>query len=64
MAKNYGLALLFITPLALLIGSANLTGSPLGIAEVRVLDTLLGTVIAVVVLFAAERLRRRMAERR
>lgn len=60
VAKNYGLALLFITPLALTISSANVAASPLGIAGERVLDTLLGAVIALLVLFAVEWLRRRM----
>ena len=63
VAKNYGLALLFITPLALTISSFNVAASPLGIAGVRIFDTLLGAVIALLVLYAVERLRRRMARR-
>lgn len=60
VAKNYGLALLFITPLALTISSFNVAASPLGIAGVRIFDTLLGAVIALLVLFAVELLRQRM----
>jgi len=60
VAKNYGLALLFITPLALAITSANVAASPLGIAGERIVDTLVGAVIALLVLFAIEWLRRRM----
>ena|GEM_PF-2819626 len=63
IARNYGLALLFITPLALIISTANLNGSPLGVLEERAFDTLLGAVIAVVVLFATEGMRRRIGDK-
>lgn len=63
VAKNYGLALLFITPQALIISTANQAGSPLGITGDRILDSLLGAVIALTVLFAGEWLRRRLARR-
>lgn len=64
IAKNYGLGLLFITPLALIISTANVPGNPLGVVRERVTDTFLGALIALVVLFAAEWLRRRMIPRR
>jgi uncharacterized membrane protein YccC len=57
VAKNYGLALLFITPVALIISTANQSGSPLGIIGERVLDSLLGALIALTVLFVGEWLR-------
>jgi len=45
-ARNYALALLFITPLAPIIsGTAGFDG-PWVLAQERVLDTLLGSVIA------------------
>jgi hypothetical protein len=56
--RNYGLALVFITPLALLIAAQ---GDPRAVGEVtltRVVDTLLGAVIALVVLLAALLVRR------
>lgn len=52
VAKNYGLALLFITPTALVISTANLVGSPFDVMGERVLDTLLGALVAMAVLFA------------
>lgn len=60
IAKNYGLGLLFITPLALIISTANVPGDPLGLVRERVTDTSLGALIALLVLFAGEWLRRRM----
>lgn len=63
VAKNYGLALLFITPLALIISTANLSGSPLGVTGERIIDSLLGAVIALAVLFGSEWLRLRQVHR-
>lgn len=61
VTKNYGLALLFITPVALIVSTANLAGNPLGIIGERVIDTLLGAIIAMAVLFASEWLRLELA---
>jgi hypothetical protein len=61
VAKNYGLALVFITPVALIISTASQSGSPLGIIGERVLDSFLGAIIALVVLFAGEWLRLQLA---
>ena len=49
--RNYGLALIFITPLAMLISTQG--GHVAEIIADRVLDTLIGTAIALVVLFGA-----------
>lgn len=57
IAKNYGLAMLFLTPLALFISTAGREGSELATAGERVGDTLFGAVIAVVVLLLGEWLR-------
>jgi hypothetical protein len=61
VAKNYGLALLFITPVALVISTANQAGSPFGIIGERVLDSFLGAIVALTVLFAGEWLRLQLA---
>ena len=50
VVAHYGIALLFVTPLALLIAEAGSRGSPLAIAGARVLDTAIGCAIALVVL--------------
>jgi uncharacterized membrane protein YccC len=59
--RNYGLALLFITPLALLISAQ--AGDVEGVVVDRVGDTLLGAVIAMVVLLAALVIRSRGTSR-
>jgi uncharacterized membrane protein YccC len=51
--RNYGLALVFITPLALLIADQSGSADIGETISVRVLDTLLGAVIALVVLFGS-----------
>ncbi len=61
VARNYGLAMIFITPLALSIATAG-RGAGTGIViRDRILDTLLGAVIAMAVLWSGEWLRRRFA---
>jgi hypothetical protein len=55
--RNYGLALVFITPLALLISAQ--AGDALGVVVDRVADTLLGAAIAMVVLLVALLVQRR-----
>jgi uncharacterized membrane protein YccC len=52
VVAHYGAALLFVTPLALLIAEAGSRGDPWTIAGLRVLDTALGCLIALVVLVA------------
>jgi hypothetical protein len=54
--RNYGLALVFITPLAMLISTQG--GHVEEIIADRVVDTLIGTAIALVVLFCAVAVRR------
>lgn len=54
--RNYGLALIFITPLAMLISTQG--GHVEEIIADRVIDTLIGTAIALAVLFAAVARRR------
>lgn len=54
VARNYGIALLFITPLALLISTSAHTISPWQIVGERIIDTLLGAMIALVVFWAGE----------
>jgi hypothetical protein len=56
VGRNYGLALIFITPLALTISAVTGTDDPLGLAGERIGDTLLGALIALVVLWISERL--------
>jgi MFS family permease len=56
--RNYGLALIFITPLALLFASNGDPGDAGTITVVRVVDTLLGAGIAMIVLLAALLVRR------
>jgi len=51
VARNYGLALIFITPLALMISG---TDDPIVLAGERIVDTLLGAFIALVVLWTGE----------
>ena len=61
VVRNYGLALIFITPLAMLISTQG--GHVEEIVGDRVLDTLIGTAIALAVLFASVLLRRVSARR-
>ena len=56
VGRNYGLALIFITPLALTISTVTGTDDPLGLAGERIRDTLLGALIALVVLWISERI--------
>ena len=56
--RNYGLALIFITPLALTIASSGDPGDVTSVTLIRVVDTLLGAAIALVVLLGALLLRR------
>lgn len=58
VARHYGIALLFITPLALFIGAAN-GGEIEGMVRDRAVDTVIGVVIAILVLVASEWLMRR-----
>ena len=50
VVRHYGIALLFVTPLALLIAEAGSPGDPWLIAGTRVLDTAIGCAIALLVL--------------
>ncbi|TGD82942.1 FUSC family protein [Hymenobacter wooponensis] len=58
VARNYAFALLFITPIALLNATAGHAGNTLVTVEGRVLDTLLGAGIAVVLFWLSELLLR------
>jgi hypothetical protein len=58
--RNYGLALIFITPLALTIASQGDPGDVGTVVATRVLDTLLGAAMALVVLLGALLLRRHL----
>jgi uncharacterized membrane protein YccC len=62
VVRNYGLALVFITPLALLISAQ--AGDVDGVVVDRVADTLLGSAIAMLVLLLALVVRRRGLSRR
>ncbi len=57
VVRNYGLALIFITPLALTIYTASRSGDLLPIIRGRISDTLLGAGIALVVFWTGEWLR-------
>lgn len=59
--RNYGLALVFITPLALIIAAQGDPGDIGTITLIRVQDTLLGAAIALVVMLGALALRRMRA---
>ena len=54
VARNYGLALCFITPLALLNATASHPAATLPAVQGRLLDTLLGAGVALVVFWAGE----------
>ncbi|QJX47607.1 FUSC family protein [Hymenobacter taeanensis] len=58
VARNYAFALLFITPIALLNATAGHAGNTLVTVEGRVLDTLLGAGIALVLFWFSELLLR------
>ena len=60
VARNYGLALLFITPLALTIYMAGRTVDPFVMIRGRISDTLLGASIALAVFWSGEWLRHRL----
>jgi uncharacterized membrane protein YccC len=59
VARHYALALSFITPTALLISSAGSSGDPIALGVERLIDTLLGAAIAIVVLWISEWVGRR-----
>ncbi|MDF7811477.1 FUSC family protein [Hymenobacter sp. YC55] len=63
VARNYALALLFITPLALTNSTIGHAGSTLVTVQGRLLDTLLGAGIALAIFWAGEWLRRLRAKR-
>jgi Fusaric acid resistance protein-like len=52
VVRNYGLALALLTPIALLISSSAHTATPYSIVSYRLIDTLLGCAIAVVIWWA------------
>jgi MFS family permease len=58
VTRNYGLALIFITPLALTIAAQGDPGDVGTVVATRVVDTLLGAAIAMIVLLCALLLRR------
>jgi len=64
IAKNYGLAMLFLTPLALLISTSGGKEAVVRTVAERVADTLFGAVIAVTVLLVGEWLRLQLPARR
>lgn len=55
VARHYGLAMLTITPMALLMTSIGSGAQPLGLGADRVLDTLMGALVGVVVAVATAR---------
>ena len=59
--RNYGLALVFITPLALTIASATQPGLEISTLNERVLDIILGSGIGLVVFLVSEWVRMRIA---
>lgn len=61
VVRHYGIALLFVTPLALLIAEAGSPGDPWLIAGTRVLDTAIGCAIALLVLLGDRLLARERA---
>nr|WP_262910515.1 FUSC family protein [Pontibacter silvestris] len=65
VAKNYGLALVFITPLALTISTATKQSSNLAFSvRERAVDTLLGAVIAMIVFWISEIINTRKTNKR
>ena len=63
VARNYALALLFITPLALTNSTIGHAGSTLVMVQGRLLDTLLGAGIALAIFRIGEWLRRLQGRR-
>ncbi|WP_414703910.1 FUSC family protein [Pontibacter sp. 13R65] len=59
VTKNYGLALVFITPLALTIATVSQAGDSFIPVRERVLDTLLGSAVALMVYWGSEWFRSR-----
>lgn len=57
IVRNYGLALTFITPISLLLSTANHTGDVRGIVVDRLVDTLLGAAVALLVFWSTVLLR-------
>ncbi|NEW25082.1 FUSC family protein [Nocardia cyriacigeorgica] len=55
VARNYGLAVVFITPLALLMGGGGHYGDPLPVAFDRFLESIIGVVIGLGVLWLVDR---------
>ncbi|MGC3995367.1 MAG: FUSC family protein [Propionicimonas sp.] len=51
VVRHYGLALVFITPLALLLGSLGHTGPVLPVLEARLVETLIGTAVGALAAF-------------
>lgn len=64
VVRHYALALTFITPTALIISAAAGTADPFGLACERIIDTVLGAVAALIVLWAGEWLRAHRQARR
>jgi uncharacterized membrane protein len=63
VGRNYGLALLFITPLALLMGQAARPVAPVGLLLDRGVETVLGSLVGVGVLLLSHWVVRRRARR-
>ncbi|WP_460773358.1 FUSC family protein [Microbacterium sp. GXF7504] len=61
IGRNYGLAMIFVTPLALLMIDLAVPSDPAVLLQDRVLDTLIGVVIGTVVAVVSAALRRRLA---
>lgn len=59
VARNYGLAMMFITPLALTISTTVGDTGTLVVGIDRTVDTMIGAIIALIVLYASEWLRAR-----
>jgi uncharacterized membrane protein YccC len=59
VARHYALALTFITPTALLISAAGTTVDPVNLVTERLVDTVIGSVIAMAVLWTSEWVGRR-----
>lgn len=57
VARNYGLALIFITPVALTISTVGQQDEIWSVIQARVLDTLLGAVVALLVIGGGEGLK-------
>ncbi|MBF6086527.1 FUSC family protein [Nocardia cyriacigeorgica] len=55
VARNYGLAVVFITPLALLMGGGGVYGDPLPVAFDRFLESVIGVLIGLGVLWLVDR---------